>query len=273
MKTIKNLLLAAIVITLAACSSTKDLVYYQDVPDLAVIKNAEVSTIALQPQDKLYIVVSCREPEIAAMFNLSYSAHNAMNTGTSSTRGGSSLSGSNQMLGYTIDSNGDIDFPVLGKIHAAGFTRERLAAFIKQKLIASNQIKDPVVTVEYINLAVTVLGEVTSPGRYAIDRDHFTVLDAISMAGDLTITGERKNVAVVRRNGDDNILYRLDLTDAASLYASPAFDIQQGDLIYVTPNRMRQRQSTVNGNNLRSVAFWMSLASFLTSIAVFVKNW
>ena len=157
---------------------------------------------------KLYIVVSCREPEIAAMFNLSYNAHNAMNTGSSSTRGGSSLSGNGQMLGYTIDSNGDIDFPVLGKIHAAGFTRERLAAFIKQKLIASNQIKDPVVTVEYMNLAVTVLGEVSAPGRYAIDRDHFTVLDAISMAGDLTITGERKNVAVVpASNLNGNSLY------------------------------------------------------------------
>ena len=273
MKSIKNLVVVAFAAVLfAACSAPKNLVYYPEVPDLSVIQAAAENTIALQPQDKLSIIVSSREPQIAAMFNLSYYANNVYNVNSTSYTGGN-YSGGNQRVGYTIDSKGDIDFPILGKIHAAGLSREKLAESIKQKLIASNQIKDPIVTVEYINLAVTMLGEVSRPGRFAIDRDHFTILDAIGVAGDLTILGDRTNVAVVRRNGNDNILYRVDLTDPITLYASPAFNVQQGDLIYVTPNKMRQRQSTVNGNNFQSVAFWMSLASFLTSMAVFVKNW
>ncbi len=273
MKTIKYLFIALVAMfVFSSCSSVKDLVYYDEVPDLSIIHNAEQKTITLQPQDKLSIVVSSREPQLAAMFNLAMFANNAYST-SSSSMSSSSLSSNGYMLGYTIDSNGDIDFPVLGKIHAAGYTREKLAELIKQKLISNNQIKDPVVTVEYMNLAVTVLGEVARPGRFAIDRERFTILDAIGVAGDLTINGMRKNVAVVRHEGNENVLYRLDLSDAASLYASPAFNIQQGDVIYVTPNSKRQRESTVNGNNFKSVAFWMSLTSFLTSMVVLVKNW
>lgn len=274
MKTIKYLFIAFVAIFMfSSCSSVKNLVYYEKVSDMSVIKNAELSTILLQPQDKLSIVVSSREPQLAAMFNLAMYSNNAYSTGSSSITGGNSLSSNGYMMGYTIDSNGDIDFPVLGKIHAAGSTREKLAELIKQKLISSNQIKDPVVTVEYLNLAVTVLGEVSRPGRFAIDRDCVTVLDVLGMAGDLTINGVRQNVAVVRHEGNENVLYRLDLADASSLYASPAFNVQQGDVVYVAPNHKRQRESTVNGNNFQSVSFWVSIASFLTSMAVLVKNW
>ena len=129
-------------------------------------------------------------------------------------------------------------------------------------------MNDPVVTVEFMNLGVSVLGEVSKPGRYKIDRDKFTIFDAIGLAGDLTINGERQNITVVRHNGENDDFYQIDLTRGYQIYSSPAYYIKQGDVIYVAPNDKRRRESTVNGNNVRSSSFWISLASLLTSVAV-----
>ena len=128
------------------------------------------------------------------------------------------------------------------------------------------------VTVEYMNLTVTVLGEVANPGRFSIDKDRLTLLDALSMAGDLTIYGKRDNVSVQREEGGKQVIYKVNINSGKELYASPVYYLQQNDVIYVEPNSVRARQSTVNGNNIRSASFWMSLASLLTTIVVlFVK--
>ena len=176
------------------------------------------------------------------------------------------------MSGYTVKSDGTIDFPIIGEIKVAGLTREETERLVKERLIDSKQIKDPVVTVEFMNLGFSVLGEVSSPGRYAIDRDKFTVLDALGRAGDLTIDGQRENVTLLRNEGGQDVVYQINLLDAKSLYASPAFYVQQGDIIYVTPNERRIRESTINGNTVRSTSFWISLSSLATSVAVLVIN-
>ena len=217
----------------------------------------KVEYIRLQPTDQISIVVNSRDPQVASMFNLPYY----------STRvGDTSGAGSQYMSGYTVDSQGNIDFPVLGRIHLAGLTREEAEDTIKERLIESRQIKDPVVIVEFMNLGFSVLGEVARPGRYKIDRDRFNLFDALSLAGDLTINGQREDVALVRHGKGKDILYRLNLLDIDKVYASPAFYVQQGDVIYVTPNEKRQRESTINGNNIRSTSFWISLGSLATSI-------
>ena len=159
---------------------------------------------------------------------------------------------------------------MLGKVTVAGKNREQIAALIKSELIKRNLVNDPVVTVEFGNLYVSVLGEVARPGRFPITRDKVTILDAISQAGDLTIYGKRENVCLMREeNGHQNI-YRVDLTNGGALLASPAYYLQQKDVIYVEPNDTRARQSTVNGNNVRSTSFWISLASLATSVAVLI---
>ena len=131
-------------------------------------------------------------------------------------------------------------------------------------------MKDPVVTIEYANLGFNVLGEVNRPGRYIFDRDHLTILDAISMAGDLPIQGRRYNVFVMRKTGDMRTTYRVNLQSCKELLQSPAFYLQQNDVVYVEPNNYRARQTTVNGNNILSAPFWISVASLLTSIAVLI---
>ena len=269
-KTLRVPILALALTALASCATPANVAYFQDVRNDATLSHARLQPIRLKPADQISIVVSSRDPQVTAMFNLPYYTNrigqstslNSMSDGGSSTPQGIS--------GYTIDSEGYIDFPVLGPVLVADLTREQAAAHIKELLIESRQIKDPVVTVEFMNLSVAVLGEVTRPGRFRIDRDGFTILDALSLAGDLTINGQRENVTLIRHEGAGEHTYPVNLTDAASLYSSPAYYLQQGDLIYVTPNDKRIRESTINGNNVRSTSFWFSAASLATSVILLI---
>ena len=203
------------------------------------------------------------------MFNLPYVTRQL---GVSTRYGGSYANNNQGISGYTVDADGNIDFPVLGKIHVAGMKREEIASHIKNELVTKNLVKDPVVTVEFMNLCISVLGEVNNPGRFNIDRDRITILDAISMAGDLTIYGNRYKVMVMRQEGDIQRVYGVNLTSGEHIYTSPVYYLQQNDVVYVEPNDVKARQSTVNGNNIRSTSFWISLASLLTSIGILIFN-
>jgi polysaccharide export outer membrane protein len=224
--------------------------------------------IVLKPEDQVFIIVSCRDPQISAMFNLPYFTNRigGVESFSSSNYTVNSYSSANSVVGYTVDNEGDIDFPILGKIQVAGLKRQEVAELVKRKLIESNQIKDPVVTVEYMNLGVAVLGEVARPGRFRIDRDHFSIFDALSMAGDLNINGQRKNITLLRHTLEGDQVYKIDLTSGKNIYKSPAFYIQQGDVVYVSPTSKRARESSVNGNTIRSASFWVSIASLATSV-------
>lgn len=206
------------------------------------------------------IVVKSKDPLLSELFNLPVTSYRVGSV--------NSTSYSQQISCYSVTSDGCIDFPVLGKVKVASMTREQIAETIKQSLISQNLVKDPVITVEFENLHFSVMGEVNSPGQYSIDRDHVSLLDALSKAGDLTIYGRRDNVMVVRQQAGQRQVYRVDLTDAANLMNSPVAYLQQNDIVYVDPNNVRKRQSTVNGNNVLSTSFWVSVASLLTSIAV-----
>lgn len=266
----KFCILAAAVALVAACSTPRNIAYLQDVSNEMDIYTAPTAPIRLKPMDQISIIVNGLDPQVSAMFNLPYFSRR-MGEAQSLTGGGGNMGSytSSQMIsGYTVDSEGCIDFPVLGRIDVLGKTRAETSEYIKNLLIESKQIKDPVVTVEFMNLGFSVLGEVARPGRYRIDRDEFTLFDALSLAGDMTINAERGNLMVVRDSGTDHEkVYTLNLTQSNTIYTSPAYYIQQGDLIYVTPNRKRMRESTVMGNSPLTPSFWLSLVSSITSIA------
>lgn len=254
---------------LTSCGSSKEVVYFQDLrPGESEIKLPEVQVITVRPEDKISIIVNSRDAQLTDLFNLPYVTRQL----GQSLRTSYSTTTNTGVSGYTVDANGDIDFPVMGKIHVAGMKREEIAEYIKGRLIGENLVKDPVVTVEFMNLCISVLGEVNNPGRFSIDRDRLTVLDALSMAGDLTIYGNRSKVLVMRQEGEVQRVYGINLTSGEHVYTSPAYYLQQNDVVYVEPNTVKARQSTVNGNNIRSTSFWLSLASLLTSVAVLIFN-
>lgn len=260
---VTHIFILGISLLLGSCSASHKIVYMQDVRS-DVRRKIDIAPVTVQPEDKISIVVNSKNPELAEMFNLPVMTHRIgqpMN---------SSYNYNQQVSSYTVDSNGNIDFPVLGEMHVAGLKREKIASYIKNELIRKNLIKDAVVIVEFLNMGVSVMGEVNRPGRFNIDRDHLTLLDALSMAGDLTIYGKRENVLVVRQENGGETYYRVNLCDAKSLHTSPVYYLKQNDMVYVEPNDVRARQSTLNGNNVRTASFWMSLASLLTTLGVLI---
>ena len=263
-------LLAACAALLSSCATPKEVVYFQDLQQGdASLAAVQAKEIRVRPDDKISIIVNSRDPQLTDLFNLPYVSRQLGQTLRSVT---STYGQSQGVSGYTVDSDGNIDFPVLGKIHVEGMTREEIGRCIKDELIGQDLVKDPIVTVEFMNLTVSVMGEVAKPGRYAIERDRITILDALSMAGDLTIYGRRDAVMVQRMEGDTLQVYQLNLVSGQDVYNSPAFYLQQNDLVYVAPNDVKVRESTVNGNNIRSTSFWISLGSLLTSVAVLITN-
>lgn len=256
-----NAVLAGVLLMLASCA-TPQIAYFQDVPSGEKNQVATVSDIRVRPEDKISILVNSKDPLLVNLFNLPIISRQIGMTGANQSSQGVS--------GYTINAEGAIDFPVLGAVHVAGLTRTEIAGHIKNELVEKNLVKDPIITVEFMNLTVSVLGEVARPGRFNIDKDRLTLLEAISMAGDLTVHGKRENVSVQRDEDGKQVLYRVNLNSGKELYSSPVYYLQQNDVVYVEPNSMRARQATVNGNNVRSASFWMSLVSLITTVTMLI---
>lgn len=258
-----GLLAALLIFIVTGCSTPKEIAYFQDLkPGETELDITDATEITIRPKDELSILVNSQDSRLTNLFNLPIiSQQVGVENSSSASRG---------LSGYTVDTNGDIDFPVLGKIHVQGMTREQIAEKIKSELTAQDLVKDPVVTVKFMNLTVSVMGEVNNPGRYSIDKDEVTILDALSMAGDLTIYGKREKVMVLRKENGKQRVYGVNLCSADHVYTSPVYYLKQNDVVYVEPNDTKARQSTVNGNTVRSTSFWISLASLMTTIAVLI---
>lgn len=265
MKFFKNLSLTLMLLTAVSCGTPKEITYFQDLkPGQTQLAITDPVEIRVRPKDKLSILVNAPDPKLSNMFNLPIvSQQIGQESATGSSRG---------VSGYTVDSEGNITFPVLGKVRVDGMTREQIAEYLTTQLKEQELIKDPVVTVEFMNLFVSVMGEVNHAGRIKIDRDNFTILDALSEAGDLTIFGKRERVLVLRQENGKQHVYGVNLCDARQIYSSPVYYLQQNDVVYVEPNDTKSRQSTVNGNTVRSTSFYISLASLITSIAVLIAK-
>lgn len=264
MKRATKLKIAAIMLPLlllASCGSPK-LGYFQDVTSGEVQQLGAPRVVRIQSGDKLSILVHSKNPELAYLFNLPVVGHYQSSTS------GRGLTTST-VAHYTVDEAGNIDFPVLGKLHVSGLSRSEVAALVKSKLLMGDLIKDPIVTVDFLDMYFEVMGEVNKPGRFIIDHDKVTLLDALSQAGDMTIFGKRE-VLVMRNESGKQVAYRVDLRDHKALYASPAFYLQQNDLVYVEPNEKRARESTAMSNDLLRPSMWLSLASFATTLCVLI---
>ena len=264
LKRIYSFAILAIMVALTSCGTVKDIAYFQN----KVVNQPEAidkhAGIVIQPKDMLSIVVSSRNPELVAMFNLpviSYQAGSEIVSGA----------GQQRLMGYVVDNDGCIDFPVLGPIMVAGLTRWELSELIKNKLIKDGLLTDAVVTVEFMNFKVSVIGEVNSPGTYTLTNDKVTILQAISLARDLTIFGQRENVCVIREREGERVIYEINLCDV-SMFNSPAYYLQQNDVVYVQPSQVKARQSTTDDKALRLTSIFVSGGSLLVSIAALIVN-
>ncbi|MCM1162711.1 MAG: polysaccharide biosynthesis/export family protein [Muribaculaceae bacterium] len=246
----------------SSCKTPKDVAYFQDIQSQMTLPS-EQKQLLIRPLDKLNIIVNTRDQQVTDALNLPNVTRQIGMAGVAQSQG---------VVPYTVSESGNIEFPFLGEIHVGGMTRLEAAALIKGMLIGADLAKDPIVTVEFVSAKVSVLGEVNQPGRYDIDSDDMTILDVIGAAGDLTIHGQREDVKVIRRNGDKQETYFVNLLSADELAKSPVYYVQQDDVIYVSPNPTRARDASLNGNTVFSTSFWISMASMaITIVAIIVR--
>ncbi len=273
MKRIYNSLLLLCAIVMFSACTPKNITYMQGFDNGDIAKVRAQQRLTAQADDKIGIYVSSKDPSLAEVFNL-LSTSRMINSSNANSNGmvGVRSSGGNNTLAYTVNDRGDIEFPILGYIHVAGLTRQEIAELLQKRLVSEKLLTDAIVTVEFLNATVSVLGDVSSPGEYVIDKENLTIWQAIAKAGDLNITGKRNNVLVVREENGQDRAYRIDLTDTEAAMQSPAYYLQQNDIVYVEPNDMKKRNAVVNGNNVLTVSFWMSAASFVASMAILVTN-
>ena len=258
-RSIKKFLFFLIIsITLLSCGSKEQIVYFQNI-DTAGISNSIINYDAIiRADDLLTISVAALDQDAARPFNLpAFRISNA----TGQAR--------EELQSYLVDTNGYIDFPVLGKLKLGGLNRVESTKLIKDML--KDYIKDPIVNIRIVNFKITVLGEVKNPGSYTIPNERITILEALGLAGDLTIKGVRDNVLVIRETDGKRVTTRVDLR-SQEFFNSPMYYLVQNDVVYVEPNNSQIKASTVGPSTtetLRIISTLVTVAALIVSITRF----
>ncbi|MGG6231730.1 polysaccharide biosynthesis/export family protein [Tenacibaculum sp. SDUM215027] len=249
MQRISKIVLILITMCISSCASRKDIVYFQKDQVNQSLTNTAYKTI-FKPDDLLQITISALDMDAVKPFNLP-----AVTFSTTTDR----AVGSPQQQSYLIGNNGYIDFPVLGKIKIAGLSRTEVIELLKSKL-SPDYVKNPTINIKITNFSITVLGDVKMPGRFTIPNERISVLEAVGLAGDLNMSGIR--VIEVKREENNQIKsYKLDLR-SNNLFNSPAYYLQQNDVVYVEPNKATSQDAAYNKNT----GLFISLGSVIISL-------
>lgn len=241
-----------------SCAPKKEMIYLYNTDGNAANQTESLNyEPKFQNDDILSITVSAENPEVAAPYNLQ----------SVSVSNGNGLM-NNQMTSlenYIIDKNGEIEFPQIGKIKMAGLTR--IEAIDKLKNILSEYITNPTVHIRLVNFKISVLGEVNSPGAHVIRSERVTLLEALSLSGDLTIFGKRKNIMIIRENEGVKAVAKVDITDANFLN-SDYYYLKQNDVIYVEPNGARRNAAVIGPN----ISVGLSVLSFAIGVILLITR-
>ena len=249
------------VLVLGSCGSTKNVAYFQNADSISYAASKMLYEAKIMPKDELTITVITTDPKAAMPFNLAVS----QTIGT----GGQLSSSQGSLQGYLVDNNGNIEFPIVGTLHVGGLTKNQAEELIKSKVkpyMAATE--NPIVTVRMASYRVVVTGEVNRPSVISVPQEKMSIIEALAQAGDLTIYGKRENVLLIREDASgQKSTHRLNLNDA-NIINSPYYYLQQNDIIYVEPNKVKAQNSAIGS----STTLVMSGLSILTSIASLVVN-
>ena len=240
-----------------SCNTPKDVLYFQGVDSLSKEQLAQMNqnyTSRICPDDLLTITVTGWDPTVVTPFNPPAWAY--------ALPGEAEVGSSMQLHTYLVDNDGNITFPVLGKVQAAGLSKQELAARLQKEI--SHYLKTALVNVQIVNYKVVIMGEIARPGALNVRNDRISILDAIGQSGDLTINANRKNILVIRDHNGKKEFGRVDITNPA-IFESPYYYLKQNDLVYIEPNKPKQR----NYNVTQSQTFTISIVStLLTTVSV-----
>ena len=249
-KTFLKFAVLAISVTFFSCASRKEVVYFQDAGEFETLIENNTPITKFKVDDLVSIHVSSLNPEASAPFNL--------------FRGASEGGFRAEQVDYLVDQEGMIEFPVIGKIKIEGLSPDELRILLSEKL--SDFLKDPIINIRIRNFTVTILGQVNAPGTYPLAAgEQISILEALGLAGDITLRGKRDNVLVIRDFNGTKVYHRIDLT-SKNVMKSPVFYLSQNDVVYVEPNQQGIRDTSVGASTAITVSI---LTSILTS-AVFI---
>lgn len=249
----------SLIVILSSCGSVKDVAYFQNSDYIDLSRSEYLYDARIMPKDVLTITVNTVNPEAAAPFNLI--VHTTL---TNNAQGSLSGGGSGALQSYLVDNKGCIEFPVLGTLEVGGLTKSACEQMIHDKIKPYlNVNENPVVTVRMSNYKISVLGEVNSPGMFVVGNEKINILEALAQAGDLTIYGIRNKVKLIREDAKGRKeIHTLNLNDA-DIISSPYYYLQQNDIVYVEPNKVKARNSSVG----QTTNLWFSGTSILISLA------
>lgn len=246
-------ILSLIALVMVSCASRKDIVYFQDAGQFETIVDKNSFTTKFKVDDVLAIYVSTLSSEASAPFNL--------------FRGSSEGGARPEQVDYIIDKDGEIDFPVIGKIKIVGLSPEELRVMLRDKL--KDYLVDPIINIRLKNFTVSVLGEVNNPGTYPVNGERITIFEALGLAGDLSIKGKRQNVLVIRDFDGAKVYNRIDLTKKDAMN-SPVYYLTQNDIVYVEPNKSAVTSSSLDNRANLTVSILSLLIT--SSIILLTRN-
>lgn len=254
------IVLALAVLLLDSCVNTKHVAYFQN---MSLNDSSKIDTVAkyiepvIQIDDILSINIITADPQSIEIVNQATTLQ-AIGTSTSPTR--------QEITGFPVDKNGDIELAIVGKIHVLGLTTYQAKELIREKV--SKDFKNPNVNVRFANFKISVLGEVTRPASYSLPNEKVSILDVLSLAGDLTIYGKRENIAVIRDNHGKKEIGRLNL-NSTELFASPFYYLKQNDVVYVEPNKAK----VISLNSAARTTAAVTISAISTLVLIFTRIW
>jgi len=251
----------ALVLVLASCGSTKNVAYFKNADQFDSENSKFLYDARIMPKDVLVITVSTVNPDAAIPFNLTVPSHYTQNTTTTRSQP--------MLQSYLVDNEGFIDFPIIGHISVGGLTKSACEKMIHDKIAPyMNANENPIVTVRMSSYSISVIGEVARPGSYQVSREKINVLEALAQAGDLTIYGVRDRVKLIREDAEGRKeIHTLNLNDA-NIINSPYYYLQQNDIVYVEPNKVKAQNSSVG----HMTTLWFSATSILISLTSLLYN-
>ena len=272
MKPFKVLLLVLATYCLTSCVSTEKMYYLQGAENLPTDINEQDYQLHIQPDDQLAISINSRDQELLAPFN----SYMMIGTGGGQSPTGSSYAATSSTQSgiayFQVDKEGSIHMPILGDINVLGKTNREVASMLEKQLDEGNYVKDASVKVKIMSFRVTVLGEVKNPGVQSLTTERLTLLEAIGKAGDLLPSAQRENILVMREVDGKRVSYSVDLTQAKSVVDSPAYFLQQNDVIYVTPNSAIKVKGSATGTYVSLYGSILSVLASLVSLVVVITK-
>ena len=256
-----------ILLILGSCSSIKNIAYFQNsqIDSIKQInKKVELYEARIKPKDLLSITIVSSEPEASKQYNLTVPQISEPNNSNI-------LFAQPILQTYLVDNNGSINFPVFGRLYVVGLNPKELEAMLQGKLESAFGKEHPIVTIRFTNYTVSILGEVEKPGKFNTANERMTIFDGLALAGDLTIYGKRENVKILRENGDGNkVFITVNLNDK-DILNSPAYYLEQNDILYVEPNKAKMRTSRIGAAESLGISAFSILISMASLVVTILK--